>query len=271
MVLGEQMREGESSGMLANPAERFSGRVESYRRFRPGYPARIVDLLRREFGLHSDAAIADVAAGTGLLTEIFLAAGLAVTAVEPNAEMRAACSALGSHHQKLTVVDGSAEATGLADASVDLISVGQAIHWFNLEHTRAEFARVLKPGGGCAVVYNDRRMSGDVFHDGYERLLREFGIDYIKVARQHMTEDRLRSFFAPEEMRRAVFPNEQFLTLEGLMGRVLSSSYMPQPGQERFEEMEKAVEKLFAESARDGVVRMEYECVVSYGKLPPAQ
>ncbi|MGB9147005.1 MAG: class I SAM-dependent methyltransferase, partial [Acidobacteriaceae bacterium] len=80
--------------MIPNPTERFTGRVESYRRYRPGYPAEIVEVLRGECELGGKAQIADVAAGTGLLTEVFLAAGFAVTAVEPNDEMRAACASL---------------------------------------------------------------------------------------------------------------------------------------------------------------------------------
>lgn len=253
--------------MLPNPTERFTGRVESYRRFRPGYPAKIVDVLRNECGLRSDAEVADVAAGTGLLTEIFLAAGHRVTAVEPNAEMRAACSELRERYPGLQIVTGTAEATGLPDASVDLITVGQAMHWFDLERTRREFARVLKPGGWCAVIYNHRHMTGDAFHDAYEAFLQEFGIDYRAVFDQHMSKDRLADFFAPSEMKCATFANAQALTLEALEGRILSSSYMPQPGHARFGEMKAAIERLFAENESGGVVTMRYDCVVSYGLL----
>jgi SAM-dependent methyltransferase len=253
--------------MLANPAERFTGRVESYRRYRPGYPAEIAAALRRECGMQGDARLVDVAAGTGLLTEVLIEEGFAVTAVEPNAEMRAACAEMTAEYPKLRVVEGTAEATGLADGSADLITVAQAMHWFDLERARAEFARVLRPGGWCAVIYNDRRLGGDPFHNGYEQLLREYGVDYMAVKQQHVGRGRLAEFFAPEEMRMAVFPNAQELTLEGLMGRVLSSSYIPKPGSTGFAELQTAVERLFAENERDGVVRMEYECVVGYGRL----
>jgi hypothetical protein len=99
--------------LLSNPAERFTGRVESYRRFRPGYPAEIVDLLRRGCELTADSLIADIAAGTGLLAEVFLAAGFSVTAVEPNEEMRAACAVLQGKFPKLRMTPGTAESTGL--------------------------------------------------------------------------------------------------------------------------------------------------------------
>jgi ubiquinone/menaquinone biosynthesis C-methylase UbiE len=250
-----------------DPTQRFSGRVESYRLHRPGYPAAIVDLLARECGLSSSSVIADVAAGTGLLTEIFLARGLNVIAVEPNQQMREACATLTSQYAHLRCVKGTAEATGLSSHSVDLITVGQAMHWFDLPHTRSEFVRVLHPGGWCAILYNNRRMTRDPFHEGYERILIEFGNDYQTVKHGHLTEDRLAAFFAPNAMRSAIFANSQQLTHDALMGRVLSSSYMPQPGQPRYEEMSRAVAALFAQNRVNGFVRMEYDCVVCCGQL----
>lgn len=253
--------------MRPNPTQRFTGRVKSYRRYRPGYPVEMVNLLRRECGLSDAALVADVAAGTGLLTEVLLASGLPVVAVEPNDEMRAACAELEPKFPKLRCVAGTAEATDLPAASVDLITVAQAMHWFDLEKTKAEFTRILKPGGGCAVIYNNRRMGGDAFHDGYEGLLRDFGVDYLKVQSQHVHEESLREFFAPQKMHRATFPNRQSFDLKGLEGRILSSSYMPQPGHPRFTEMDSTIELLFAKNERSGLVTMEYECVVSWGRV----
>lgn len=257
--------------MIPNPTQRFTGRVESYRRSRPGYPADAVETLRRACGLGMGGQVADIAAGTGLLTEVLLAAGFAVTAVEPNEEMRAACARLEAEYPKLRVVAGTAEATGLPDASVDLITVAQAMHWFDLEKTKAEFARILKPEGWCAVLYNNRRLSGDAFHDGYEALLREFGVDYMAVKGQHMGRRRLAAFFAPEAMQCATFENAQNFDYAGLEGRILSSSYMPQPGQPRFEEMQVAARKLFDETQHEGAVTMVHDCVVCWGRVDHAQ
>jgi SAM-dependent methyltransferase len=247
--------------------ERFSTRVEAYREFRPRYPKEVVELLRRECGLTPEWVVADVAAGTGLLAEIFLDNGNRVIAVEPNAPMRAACEELRGRYPLLQCVDGLAEATGLPDRATDLVTVGQAMHWFDLVPTRAEFVRVLKPDGWCAVVYNHRWMGGDGFHDGYERLLVEYGGDYRAVQSKHMTDDTLAEFFAPGKMRSAVLPNYQDLTLEGLEGRVLSSSYMPQEGDAKYPAMMDAIAELFARYAKDGVVRMEYETAVGWGRL----
>lgn len=247
--------------------ERFSTRVDAYRAHRPRYPRAVVDLLRRECGLTPDWVVADVAAGTGLLAEIFLDNGNRVLAIEPNGPMRDACAELRPMYPRLDCVDGTAEATGLADGVADLVTVGQAMHWFDLAPTRREFARILTPSSWCAVVYNHRRMGGDGFHDGYEQLLVEYGRDYRAVQSKHMTDDKLAAFFAPSEMRSATLPNHQDLTLEGLQGRVMSSSYMPQEGDAKYPAMMDAIGELFARYAKDGMVRMEYETAVGFGRL----
>ncbi len=253
--------------MLPDPPERFTGRVESYRQYRPRYPAEIAELLERKCGLSRDSRLVDVAAGTGLLTEVLLGAGFQVTAVEPNAEMRAACSELEASYPALRCVAGKAEDTGLPDSSADLITVAQAMHWFDLERTRAEFVRILKAGGWCAVIYNHRHTSCNAFHSAYGRLLEEFGIDYSSVQRQHMNQERMAEFFAPAEMRCATFPNSQALGLEALEGRIRSSSYIPRPGHERFGEMQAEIRRLFEENESGGVVTIKYECAVCYGQI----
>jgi SAM-dependent methyltransferase len=253
--------------MAVPVTERFSDRVESYRHHRPTYPASIVTLLEKECSLSSDSVIADIAAGTGLLSEIFLKQGFQVKAVEPNAKMREACGDLAHEFPRLNCVSGTAEATGLNPESVDLITVAQAMHWFNQSNARTEFVRVLKPQGWCAVVYNNRRRGGDVFHDGYEAVLADFGSDYFQVQDRHLSPEQIVSFFSPQPAKTAHFHNEQRLNLEALEGRILSSSYMPQPGSERYAPMHEAIEKLFTQNQQDGVVRLEYDCAVTYGRL----
>jgi SAM-dependent methyltransferase len=247
---------------------RFSGRVDSYRRFRPSYPREILDFLRRDCGLTSESKVVDVAAGTGLFSELFLENGNAVVAIEPNDEMRAVCQERQAVFPRLTVLNGTAEATGVASGSVDFITVAQAMHWFDLKRAREEFARVLRPSGWCVVAYNDRRMGGDPFHDGFERILVDFGPDYHRVQGAHLGEEQLRVFFAPYPFRRRILPNAQLLDFDALVGRIVSSSYMPTSGQPRYTEMRQAIEQLHRENQRDGQVRLEYNCAVSYGQLP---
>jgi SAM-dependent methyltransferase len=224
-------------------------------------------LLEAECGLGHSSLIADVGAGTGLLAEIFLTRGYEVVAVEPNEQMRAASATLVEQFPRLRCVDGSAEETRLDSHAFDLVTVGQALHWFDLSRARAEIFRILRPERWCAVVYNERRLSGDGFHDGYERLLRNFGIDYEDIQRRHLSCERIQDFLAPAEMRQAVFSNSQLLTLEALEGRIVSSSYMPKAAHARYATMREAITKLFEKYQEGGRVRLEYECVVYYGRL----
>lgn len=256
--------------------ERFSSRVDAYREFRPRYPVEVIDLLQQQCPLTRSSIIADIGAGTGMLAELFLEHGSSVFAVEPNSAMRSACEELRSQYPKLTCIDGSAEATTLPDHCADFVTVGQALHWFHLEPARAEFTRILQPGGWCAVVYNERCIGGDAFHDGYERILREFGTDYESVRSTYPRPGKLAEFFNTQNgpmttIQQASFPNAQEFDFKGLLGRIVSSSYMPQPDHSRYPAMLRQVEELFARCRKDGHVQLEYDCVVTYGKLPQAQ
>src|ERR1700729_820734 len=141
---------------MTQNAERFTGRVEDYERYRLRYPVEVIRILMERCGLVREHLVADVGAGTGMLAELFLENGNAVVAVEPNDEMRAACERLASLWPGLAVKKASAEATGLEDASVDFVAVGRAWHWFDRELAVREFCRILRPGGWVVLVTNRR-------------------------------------------------------------------------------------------------------------------
>src|SRR6185437_9351452 len=109
--------------------ERFSTRVENYIKYRPSYPAAVLELMRVRCGLAATSTVADIGAGTGILTELLLETGATVYAVEPNKEMRSAAEHLLSDYGRFRSVNGTAEETTLPGASVDLITASQAFHW----------------------------------------------------------------------------------------------------------------------------------------------
>src|SRR6185369_15504543 len=133
--------------MTANSVERFSNRVENYIKYRPTYPPEILELFKDKMGLTKKSAVADIGSGPGILTRLFLENGNLTLGVEPNEGMRAAAERLLKRFHNFRSVNGTAEATGLPGASVDVVTVGQAFHGFNAEAARAEFKRILKPGG----------------------------------------------------------------------------------------------------------------------------
>src|ERR1035438_3538154 len=137
--------------MSSDPTQRFSSRVEDYICYRPSYPADAIAFLERECGLTSQSRVADIGSGTGLLSEPFLRFGCEVDGVEPNAEMRAAGQRLLAGWPRFHSIAGRAEATTLPNGSADLVSAGQAFHWFDSDAARTEFRRILKPGGGGAL------------------------------------------------------------------------------------------------------------------------
>lgn len=251
---------------MRDPKERFSDRVGDYARWRPGYPVEVVRLLEREAGiLPARTRVCDVGAGTGISAELFLREGYAVTAVEPNDAMRREMERRLSESPRLRAVRGAAEATTLPDASVDLVVAAQAFHWFDRERARAEWRRILSPGGLVALVWNDRRVDTP-FLRAYEEALLRWGTDYAKVRHQSVDDAAVAAFFrGPHEKRRV--PSHQDFDLEGLLGRARSSSYVPQPGEAGHDELFGALERLFDGHAEGGTVRFAYDTILYFGGL----
>jgi SAM-dependent methyltransferase len=253
---------------MRDSTQRFTGRVEDYARYRPSYPPELLDLLRRECGLSEDTVVADVGSGTGILARLFLENGNRVIAVEPNEEMRRAGESLLREHDRFESVTGRAEATTLPQGSVDLITSGQAFHWFDPVPARQEFARVLRPGGRVVLVWNDRRKHGAPFQEAYEGLLETYATDYAEVEHgRRGSLENVRSFFAPNPVHTGTFSNRQYLDYDGLLGRLRSSSYVPAEGQSGNREMLGELQRIFREHENGGQVVMEYVTRAYYGCL----
>lgn len=250
------------------PTERFSNRVADYVRYRPGYPPALLDWLHRDIGIPATTPVADIGAGTGISTRLFLDAGHPVIAVEPNAAMRAAAEHwLAASHPQLTFVAGTAEATTLADASVGLVSAAQAFHWFDTEALRPEWRRILRPGGMALVYWNSRLLDASPFLSAYEQLLLDYGTDYAAVAERYQDDATMRAWFGDGLRGQVQLPNTQYLDFDGLHGRLLSSSYAPPAGHPRHAPMLDALRGLFDTHAVDGRVAFEYRTRAFVGTL----
>lgn len=251
----------------ANSTTRFSSRVDDYIKYRPGYPVEILDLLADRCGLTRDSSIADIGSGTGILTRLFLDNGNTVVGVEPNKDMREAADRLLDEYALFGSLDGSAEATKLPPASVDFVVAAQAFHWFDREKTRAEWLRILKPQGWGVLVWNDRRVDSTPFLVDYEAALNAFSTDYKEINHKNVQDERLIQPFFGGEIYQARFDNFQYFDLDGLIGRVASSSYAPERGTDRFKELEALLSTLFQKYQRNGRVTFEYDTIVYYGQM----
>jgi len=252
---------------MKDPTKRFSSRAENYVKYRPGYPSALIEFLQLECQLTSAQTVADVGSGTGKLTELFLQHGNSVIGIEPNQEMREAGERLLGAYPRFQSIAATAEATTLADRSVDMIVAGQAFHWFDREKTRREFVRILKPGGWVALIWNDRKTDSTPFLKAYEDLLMIFSMDYQEVNHKQVDAAVIGSFFGAGGFKRATFPNEQIFDLAGLRGRLLSSSYTPDSGHPNHLPMLEALDALFRQHQQNGRVVLDGDTVVYYGRL----
>jgi len=248
------------------PTERFSSRADNYARFRPGYPPAAIALLEAHCGLRPGAAVADVGSGTGILTALLLARGAQVFAIEPNDAMRAAADRALGAEPRFVSVKATAEATTLAAASVDLLVAGQAFHWFDVPRARAEAVRVVRPGGAAALLWNERPREASAFLEEYEGLLLRHAADYAAIKERRANEADMRAFLGGS-LEVARFANGQRLDFAGLEGRLMSSSYAPEPGHPQHAPMLTGLRALFARHARDGHIEFPYQTLVYFGPL----
>jgi SAM-dependent methyltransferase len=248
--------------MDRDPKARFSDRVDDYVRYRPRYPIEVLRTLEGELGTRPDTTrVVDIGCGTGISADLFLRQGYAVIGVEPNAAMRAAAETLLASSPRFRSVEGSAEATNLPDASADLVIAAQAFHWFDPVAARREVRRLLAPGGAVALMWNDRRVGTHPFLQGYDDAIRKWAIDYAKVNHQNLSDDDIASFFGPDGCSSRTFD------WEGLLGRALSSSYVPARGQPGHDELVAELRGLFDAHASDHQVRFEYDTRLHFGTL----
>ena len=251
---------------VQDATQRFSTRAQNYVRYRPGYPLEVIDLLKAECGLTADSMVADVACGTGIFTRLLLENGNRVIGVEPNPEMRSAGEEFLARYRRFTSVSGTAEATTLPAQSVDIVTVAQAAHWFDPKKAKAEFVRILKPGGWVVLIWNDRRTDSTDFQRQYERLVCTYGTDYKEVRQRGMTL-AIDAFFGSRSFRRRQFDYAQTFDYSGLEGRLLSSSYAPQKGEENYEPMIDELRRMFEKYQVNGQVSFDYDTRVYYDQL----
>lgn len=249
-----------------DPTLRFSARVENYIRYRPGYPPQVLETLRTECGLTPQSSVADIACGTGIFTRVLLDHGNRVYGVEPNREMREAAERLLASYPNFTSIAGTAEATTLADRTIDIAAAAQAAHWFDLPKARKEFARILKPKGWAVLLWNQRSTDTTPFLRSYEDLLLAYGTDYEHVRHEHTT-DNIADFFTPAPFQSRTFDMRQEFAYPELEGRLLSSSYAPMPGHANYEPMLERLRGMFDTYNNNGRVTMEYVTRMYFGQL----
>jgi len=251
--------------MAVQPStDRFSDRANDYDAYRPGYPAAIIPWLQQVLLPAKLSVVADIGAGTGIFSGLFLQEGYRVKAVEPNAAMRAKAQPLCTQYRHLEIIDGTAEHSGLQPQSIDLITVAQAFHWFNLPAAKKEWRRILQPGGHVLLAWN-MLQKDTPFLKAYAALKERYGEKNAHP--DHANAAVIDAFFSPLPVITHRVRHIQWRNTDGIKGLLSSSSKVPLPGQSRYGEMMHALDVLFERYAENHLLKLEYETVLYLSQL----
>jgi SAM-dependent methyltransferase len=234
-----------------NPLGRFSALADVYARCRPTYPDEAIDFVMERCALGPRSLLIDVGCGTGISSRLFAALGVPVIGMEPNAEMRrrADAESVPAGMPRPIYQDGQAEATRLPDGVAHVVLAAQAFHWFESEKSLREFHRILKPGGWTALIWNERHES-DPFTAAYGAVVRSTPEAADVEGPRARAGEPLFASLLFQDAERLIFPNEQSLDEDGLLGRAFSASYAPK---------EPAAIEAFAAAMREVFVRFQIE------------
>ncbi len=226
---------------------RFAVRAGDYARFRPSYPAAAIDAILSGLGDPAQLDVVDLGAGTGISLRLLAERGCRALGIEPGGEMREQARAAD-----LDVREGSATATGLPSASVDLVTAFQAFHWFANAPAVAEIARILRPGARLALAWNHFER-GDPFTDAFADLHERYGERAMIAALgvDSKTIDGVVQEGGFRDYRRLSFPWTLESDYDALVGRLRSSSSTPREG-ERYEAMVAELAMLHSRFAAPG-------------------
>ena len=243
---------------------KFDGKARLYAAYRPSYASGLIDDLVE--GLQKGAKVADIGSGTGKLTELLLARGMNVFAVEPNDDMRAAAEKAFGGNALFCSVPASAESTTLPDGKMELVTAAQAFHWFDRDAFRKECRRFLIPGGEVALIWNGYDETSaeaieleEILHR-YCPLFKGFR-GGVRLARS------FDDFFGSYTTK--TYPGSVAYDRAAFIGRSLSSSYALTPSDDGYDEYLAALNAYFDEFSKDGVLTLPLIAVCHKG-IPKA-
>ncbi len=248
---------------------RFSTKAGVYAKARPRYPATVVTFLESQGILHSGSTMVDLGSGTGLSAQPFLEAGYPVIGVEPNDPMRKEGNKHLAAYPNFRSVKGTSEATSLADHSTDLVLAAQVFHYFDIDKSRLEALRILRPPGWFVAMWNHRNHQSAPLHQQYEAILRRYCPEYLILADLYRSPSRAAAFF-PQGYHNATLPNPQQLNWELFEARIESASYIPKPTQPEYARFMAEMKQLFDAHAHNGMVQFDLEIWIHWGQLCPS-
>jgi SAM-dependent methyltransferase len=234
---------------------RFTTKAERYARYRWGYAPEAIQAIFDITTLSAQAIVADIGAGTGLLTKELVGRVAKIYAVEPNLAMREIVERLLSQQPVFISVDGRSDATTLPDHSIDLIVAGQAIHWFEPHSTLKEFRRILKPEGWLAALFHTR-----IDHPIFEALKPVFsddnGWDITPSPKPQYGDSHTDYYFGIGSGIKMHYPQTWQESWEEFIGGILSDSHSPDDTHPAFQRFVSAVRQVYDQFTDGGFLQV---------------
>lgn len=257
-----------ANNYLKTSTNRFSDRVKYYLKYRPKYPVEIRRFLAKKISLTPSKTIADIGCGTGFFAELFLKTGNPVFGVEPNVDMLRAGISYCSEYSQFIPIHATAEETTLRNESVDVVTAATAFHWFDVDEFKNECRRILRKNGHIVIAANKRKNGVSAFMGAYEKMISDLEGDYKEVRNGVLDQKRLDDFFGTSNYGTAVFTYVQtFSSFEALLGRLLSGSYTPLPGQDGYNLMVLNLQELYDHYAINGEVSFYYDSCLWFSQI----
>lgn len=243
----------------------FSKKAEKYAKFRWDYATDAVETIINMTQMSISSTLADIGAGSGILTRHFLAKVPKIYAIEPNLELRQILTRELEIFPSISVLDGCAEDTKLPDNSVDVITVAQAIHWFDPEPSRQEMMRILKEDGWLVLVRNYG--TNQEKYEAIKTLMtEEYGADF-SVVTGRPKEKPSRFYFGNDDFQTFLFPFAFQQGWEEFLGTLTATSFMPDEDHPLFSRLEAEARKVFSQFSDHGYWKVEGETEVIIGRL----
>lgn len=248
--------------------DKFNHLADIYEKYRPSYPEEYIKETITKCHLDSESLVADIGAGTGILSRQLLHNNLKVVGVEPNSDMRKILKKLETN-ENFRAIDGTAEHTNIENNSVDLIVVAQAFHWFDKEKFKKECKRILKPNGKVWILWNQLDENKEIvkeqkkIDDKYTNRFQE--VNGILSATKK--EDKIQGFFKDNIYEAKVVDNPLENDKERFIGSNLSKSYSLKKDDVNYDKYIEAFGKVFDKYSENGKVMIPNKTYGYLGKI----
>jgi ubiquinone/menaquinone biosynthesis C-methylase UbiE len=242
----------------------FYNKANEYALGRPTYPEEIIQKLK-ELGIGEHSVVADVGAGTGLLTRLLTKLGCTIYAVEPNEDMLHACKQYCEDYSDIEFIPAPAENTQIQAHHLDAIFVAQAFHWFDKARAKVEFQKILKEDGYVIYLWNDMQLEG-AFEKAYIQLLNQYQVK-TTAAIAKFDPDQDKRIFLGQPFEKLNYTNQQVLNVEELIANATSLSYTPTKLSDNYHEFVQQITNLFNVHQEEGQVILHYQTEMCIGQF----